>query len=296
VSFVAFVLNAGKPKQKLYVIDQNESGHAGESRTSRGASTTTNLFDLSNRTQQGNMMGRANFINILLVLISIVLATAVPAWAQGAMTSAGQSATDNAMGGPGNPEDMYLTINVDGKVGKSANFAVVNMATNNKDGNVALIMPGAPLTGTYNISNDMGYVSTLNYMPATMTVNTANNLSIPVAGTAAVLGLHDMNVLAQGKGYKMFEFGQVSFFTPNGTAMASRPDRPIRVTYDEDRKMVVIDAYPSFTRLLAGVLKTGDAFPAEAPAVPMESLTTAKSAALGARVGYEKPAYGSPPR
>lgn len=242
------------------------------------------------------MMGRANIIHILLVLISIVLATAAPAWAQGAMTAGGQSATDNAMGNTGNPEDMYLTITVDGMAGSSANFAVMNMATKGKDGKAVLIMPGAPLTGTYNISNDMGYISTLNYMPATMTVNTANNLSVPVAGAAAVMGLHDMNVLAQGKGYKIFEFGQVSFFTPNGTVMASKLDRPIRVTYDEDRKMVVIDAYPSYTRLLAGVLKTGATFQDGAAPVPLESLTTAKSAALGERVGYQKPAYVSPPR
>jgi hypothetical protein len=228
------------------------------------------------------MMGRANFIHILLVLISIVLAMASPAWAQGAMTAGDQSATDNAMGGIGNPDDLYLTIAVDGMAGSSANFAVVNMATKGTDNKAVLIKPGAPLTGTYNISNDMGYISAANYMPATMTVTTANNLSVPVAGASAVLGLHDMKVMAQGTGYKIFQFGQVSFFTPNGTAMITRLDRPVRVTYDEDRKLVVIDAYPPFTRLLAGVLKTGAMFPAEAPPVPMGSLTTAKSAAPGA--------------
>ena len=33
--------------------------------------------------------------------------------------------------------------------------------------------------------------------------------------------------------------------------MAYKLDRPVRVTADEDRKLVVIDAYPSFTRRLA---------------------------------------------
>lgn len=242
------------------------------------------------------MMGRANFIHILLVLISIVLATVAPAWAQGAMTVSGQSATDNAMGSIGNPEDLYLTIAVDGMAGSTVNFAVMNMATKGPGDKAVLIKPGASLTGTYNISNDMGYISTANYMPATMTVSTANNLSVPVAGASAVMGLHDMSVLAQGNGYKIFQFGQVSFFMPNGTAMASRLDRPIRVTYDEDRKMVVIDAYPTYTRLLAGVLKTGATFPTGAPPVPLGSLSTAKSAAMGIRVGYEKPAYVSPPK
>jgi hypothetical protein len=241
------------------------------------------------------MMGRANYIHILLVLISIVLAMAAPAWAQGAMTAGDQSATDNAMGSMGNAEDMYLTIAVDGMSGSTANFAVVNLATKGKGDKAVLIMPGAPLTGTYNISNDMAYISTANYMPATMTVSTVNNLSVPVSGASAVLGLHDMSVLAQGEGYKIFQYGQVSFFMPNGTALTSRLDRPVRVTYDEDRKLVVIDAYPSYTRLLAGVLKTGATFPAGAPPVPLGSLATAKSAALGARVGYEKPAYVSPP-
>lgn len=244
-------------------------------------------------------MERANIISYslaVIALISLVLASAAPAWAQGASTATDQSAFDKGMSGMGKePEDMYLTIAVEGMVGNTVNFAVMNMAMKGKDDKAVLIVPGAPLTGTYNLSNDMGYISTVNYMPATMVVNTASNISIPVAGTSAVMGMHDMKTLAEEKGYKIFQFGQVSFFAPNGTAMTYRLDRPVRVTYDEDRKLVVIDAYPSFTRRLSEVFKTGATFPAGAPQVPLNSLMTAKSAAMAETVGYEMPAYVAPP-
>jgi hypothetical protein len=77
--------------------------------------------------------------------------------------------------------------------------------------------------------------------------------------------------------------------------MAYKLDRPVRVTADEDRKLVVIDAYPSFTRRLTEALRAGTAFPAGAPPVPLNSLTMAKSAAMAETVGYEKPAYVAPP-
>ena len=140
----------------------------------------------------------------------------------------------------------------------------------------------------------MGHISLANFMPATMTVNTANNTSVPVAGTSAVMGLHDMKVLVKEKGYKIFQFDRLSFFLPNGAVMAYKLDRPVRVTADDDRKLVVIDAYPSFTRRLAEALKAGATFPAGAPPVPLNSLTMAKSVAMGVRVGYEKPVSVSP--
>jgi hypothetical protein len=244
-------------------------------------------------------MERANIIRYSLtafVLISIVLAMAMPAWAQGAMTADDQSAWDQSMGGPGKaPEDMYMTIAVDGMIGSTANFAVMNLSMKGADDKAVLIKPGAPLAGTYNTSSDMGYISMANFMPATMTVNTANNTSLPVAEASAVMGLHGMKVLAKEKGYKVFQFDRLSFFMPNGSVLAYKLDRPVRVTSDEDRKLVVIDAYPSFTRRLAEALRTGTTFPAGAPPVPLNSLALAKSAALAEPVGYEKPEYVAPP-
>jgi hypothetical protein len=132
-------------------------------------------------------------------------------------------------------------------------------------------------------------------MPATMMVNARNNISVPVARASAVMGIHDLKTLLKEKSYKIFQFGQVTFFTSNGSAMNYRLDRPVKVIFDEDRKLVVMDAYPSFTRLLADVFRTGTTFPADALPVPLNSLMTAKSAAMAETVGYEKPAYVAPP-
>jgi hypothetical protein len=249
-------------------------------------------------------MERANIIKMglaLIAMVSIMLALAAPALADDYTKAgdrpSGDKGKGDRMGRMGHePKDVYMTIAVDGMTGNTATFAVMNMAMKGKEDKAVLIMPGGPLTGTYNTSNDMGYISTANFMPATMTVNTANNTSIPVAGASAVVGMHDMKVLTKEKGYKVFQFGEVSFFTPNGTATTYKLDKPVRVTYSEDRKMVVIDAYPSFTRQMSEAFGTGATFPSGAQPVPLNSLMTAKSAAMAETVGYEKPAYVAPPK
>jgi len=250
----------------------------------------------------GIQMERAIIIRYGLAafaLIALALAATAPAWGQGAATASGQSSPSNGIGGVGGtgnePTDVYLTIAVEGMAGRTANFAVMNSVLQGKDGRAVLVKTGAPLTGTYNVTTDMGYVSTVNFMPATTTTDTVKNISVPVAGASAVLGLHDMTILAKEKGYKVMQFGQASFFTPNGSAMAYQLDRPVRVTYDEDRQLIVIDAHPSFTRQLAAVFGTGATFPAGALPVPLSSLMTAKKAALGEKAGYEKPVYVAPP-
>ena len=99
-------------------------------------------------------MERANIIRCSLAafaLVSIVLAMAVPAWAQGAMTADDQSAWDQGLGDTGKaPEDMYMTIAVDGITGSTANFAVMNLSMKGTDDKAVLIKPGrhlrAPIT------------------------------------------------------------------------------------------------------------------------------------------------------
>ncbi|HEY3273038.1 MAG TPA: hypothetical protein VGJ92_04705 [Methanocella sp.] len=70
---------------------------------------------------------------------------------------------------------------------------------------------------------------------------------------------------------------------------------PRNASYSRDRKLVVIDAYPSFTRRMSEAFSAGDTFPAGAPPVSLNSLTMAKSASTAETVGYEKPAYVAPP-
>lgn len=247
-------------------------------------------------------MERTNIIRTglaLIAMVSIVLAMAAPAMADHYAGSGDRSYMDKGkydrMDGMRKAhKDIYMTIAVDGMTGETATFSVMNMAMG-KDDKGILIKPGAPLTGTYNTSNDMGYISTANFMPVTMVIDTANETAIPVAGASAIMGMHDMKVLSKEKDYKVFQFGKVSFMTPDGNTMTYKLDKPVRVTYSEDRNMVVIDAYPTFTRRMAEAIGTGATFPADAEPVPLSSLKTTKPGDKAEQVSYEKPAYVAPP-
>lgn len=247
-------------------------------------------------------MERANIIRMVLALIgmiSIVLAMAVPAVANGYDKADDSYKDDKGKDyGKGRMKkahpDVYMTIAVSGMTGDTATFTVTDMAMKGKDDKAVIIKPGAPLMGTYNTSNDMGYVSTAGFMPATMTINTVKDTSIPVAGASAIMGMHDMKVLAKAEDYKVFQFGKVSFYTPDGNMTTYKLDKPVRVIYSEDRKMVVIDAYPTFTRQMSEAIGAGT-FPSDAPPVPFSKLKIEKKAAAAEKVGYEKPAYVPPP-
>jgi hypothetical protein len=245
-------------------------------------------------------MERANIIKISLALITAiltVLAMAAPAMADHYSGAGDRCSWDKyKYDRMGKEKDVYMTIAIDGRTDNTTSFTVTDMAMKGKMDKAVLIKPGAPLTGTYNTSNDMGYISTASFMPATMIIDAVNNTSIPVAGGSAVMGMHDMKVLAKEKDYKVFQFGMVSFYTPDGNATTYQLERPVKVTYSGDRKMVVIDAYPSYTKAMAEALGAGATFPADAPPVPLNSLMTAKSAVTAQTVGYEKPAYVPPPK
>ena len=189
----------------------------------------------------GIQMERANIIKISLALIamaSIMLAFSAPALADQYAGDSDKPSMDKGkydrMGKE--PKDVYMTIAVDGMTDNTATFSVMNMAMKGKEDKAVLIMPSAPLTGTYNMTNDMGYISTASFMPATITIDTMNKTSVPVAGASAVMGMHDIKVMAKDKDYKVFKFGEVSFLTPNGTAKNYKLDKPVRVIYSRGQE------------------------------------------------------------
>jgi hypothetical protein len=238
-----------------------------------------------------------------IAVVAVLLATIAPALAAdpapaGSSYAQGKGMSDHwgRMGRMGHmAKDVYTTIAVDGMSGDTATFSVMDMAAKGKEGNAVLITPKAPLAGTYNTSNDMGYISTADFMPATITVDTADKTSIPVAGASAVMGIGDIKVLTREKGYHVFQYSNVSFFLPNGSTMAYKLDKPVRCTFEKDREMMVIDGYPSYTKTLSDVLGAAGTFPADTPPMPLTSLVAAKKAVTVVPVTYEKPAYVAPP-
>jgi hypothetical protein len=235
----------------------------------------------------------------LIAVVTIMLAMAAPAVANDYDKAGGKYMGDKGYDGKidrmkkAHP-DVYMTIAVTGMTGDTASFSVANMAMIGKEDTGVLITPSTPLTGTYNTSNDMGYISTAGLMPVTMTIDTMDKTTVPVAGASAIMGMHDMKVLARQKDYKLFQFGKVSFLTSSGNMTTYKLDKPVRVTYSEDRNMVVMDAYPTFTKRMSEALATTP-FSSTAPPIPLSSLKEKKSAAMPERVDYQKPEYVAPP-
>ncbi|HUL62544.1 MAG TPA: hypothetical protein VLT35_05730 [Methanocella sp.] len=192
-------------------------------------------------------------------------------------------------------KEVYVTIAVDGMSGDTAPFSIMDMAAPGKEDMAVLIRPNATLAGMYNTSADMGYISTANLMPMTITVDTAARTAIPVAGASAVMGIGDMRVLTREKGYHVSEYGNVSFYLSDGSTKAYTLDKPVRCIYSKDRNLVVIDGNPSYTKALSDALGAGQKFPADAAPVPLASVVSAKKAATAVPVAYTKQAYGAPP-
>lgn len=196
------------------------------------------------------------------------------------------------------PKDIYMAVTPGGLTGDSATFTVNGIGMMGKDDMAFVATFGTPLTGTYNTTSDMGYISTANFLPATLVVDTATNTSMPVAGSSAIIGLHGIKTLVKEKDYKVSQFSAVSVYTPGGTVKFFKLERPVKVTFSMDRKMIVIDAYPSFTRSMASMFSGTGAtmFVAGQQPVTIAGLMAADRTATAETIGYESPAYVEPPR
>jgi hypothetical protein len=275
-------------------------------------------------------MVRVKMLSLLTVsvILAVVMAVgAVPAVADDSSYTGGDSSMDKGMYdkdkygtdrdkcycGPGEkmrgdrmgyermhkaPKDIYMAVTAGGLTGDTATFGVNSIGMMGKDDMAVVATPGAPLTGTYNVSSDMGYISTASFLPATFVVDTASNTSMPVAGSSAIIGLHGIKTLTKEKGYKVAQFSSVSVYTPGGTVKFFKLDRPVKVTHSMDRKMIVIDAYPSFTKRMSSVFSSsgGMAFTASDQSVTIASLMAADRTATAETIGYEVPAYVEPPK
>lgn len=164
-----------------------------------------------------------------------------------------------------------IPITVTGMADNSATFTVQNMAIGGKKGKVMVITLDRPLTGKYNMTKDMAYVSTGDMaMDSTgmggmsIRVDTPKNATIPVAGASAILGLSDIRIEYMGKDYTVATFSKLSVYLPDGKVKTYHLEKPVKVVKSKERKSVAWDAYPGFTRALEDALKGGATFPADA--------------------------------
>lgn len=164
-----------------------------------------------------------------------------------------------------------IPITVTGTSDSSTTFTMQGMAVEGRKGKVMVVTLDKPLTGKYNMTSDMAYVSMgdmamdqMGMGGMNIRVDNASNSTLPVAGASAVLGLSDIRVEYKGRDYTIASFGKMSVYLPDGTVRSYDLEKPVKVIKSKERKTVVWDAYPGFTKALGDALKGGTTFPADA--------------------------------
>jgi len=189
-----------------------------------------------------------------------------------------------------------IPITITGTSSDSAKFTINKMAIEGKKGKVMVVTPDTPLSGSYNMSHDMAYISMgamgMGHMGVegmNIRVDSVNNSSIPVAGASAVLGLSDFRIECKGKDYTIATFSKMSVYLPDGSVKSYNLSKPVKVIKSRERKMAVWDAYPAFSKALGDALKGGATFPASASPLKMANYDTAVSGSVEQTIGEAKP-------
>lgn len=166
---------------------------------------------------------------------------------------------------------VNIPITVTGTSDNTATFTLQSMAFEGKKGKVMVVTLDKPLTGKYNMTSDMASISTgdmaMDHMGMggmNIRVDNASSSTLPVAGASAVLGLSDIRIEYKGKDYTIASFGKMSVYLPDGTVRSYDLEKPVKVIKSKERKTVVWDAYPGFTKAIGDALKGGATFPADA--------------------------------
>lgn len=182
--------------------------------------------------------------------------------------------------------DIVKTIT--GTSGDHVTFNVPAMAVKGKEGEVATFTFPTPLEGSYNTSADMGYISTRNAKTSDIAIRPFANATLNVAGASAVMSMRGIKVLLKEDDLFVFEFHKIGMYLPDGKGREYKLEKPIKVIYSKDRKMLVIDAYPGLTGSMSGAF-TGATFPSDARPVLVRDIAIAEMSGESMRAGHMRP-------
>jgi hypothetical protein len=214
-----------------------------------------------------------------LAVMGILAAAALPAASQNTDT---MSASDMAnMANMMMPRAVMMTISAGSMSGGNVTYSVpygakVYQMDDKAIGAVATY--NKPLMGMCNVTTGIGMISFDNALPATATIDYANNTAIPVAGANAVVALQDFKMLGagKGKGDYDFQFGTVTVYLPDGTAKTMKLDKPVKMSMSMDKMKLMITGNPTMANMMAGLLKSGATFPAGATPVKVSDILATK--------------------
>lgn len=154
-------------------------------------------------------------------------------------------------------------------------FQVPAMAIMGKDDGVASVTFATPLKGGYDLTIDAGFMSLMGADTADIALRPMSNATLNVAGASLVTTLLDVNVLQKDKDMVTMEYRKLGIYRPDGSGFMFKLDKPVKAIYVKDRKMLMVDAYPSLTITL-GYYLTDAMFPADAPPVLISDIKKAE--------------------
>lgn len=169
-------------------------------------------------------------------------------------------------------------------------FSITEMAIEGEDGKAAVFSFDKPLQGVYDMSDDMAYISTANFMSGLVRMGNVDNLTLNTSGSSSIIKMEDVRMLYKGDDYKLMEFDEIYVTTPDGQMKELNLEKPVTMLYSENRKLVVIDAYPTFTQSLAESFQgTGGQQTFGVNQVSLSGLQMSEKNAQEKTVAYKKP-------
>ena len=213
-------------------------------------------------------------ILVVTVLVVFLLAMAPPAYSDAGSRWRSDEQGYGKMGH--RIKSIEIPITVTGTSGNTTSFTFSTAAMAGKRGKAGVVTLDKPLTGSYDMGNDMAYISTKGIDGMNIRVDSAPNATLPVAGASAILGIGKIETEYREGGLSVSEFHRFSVHLPDGTVKAYELEKPVRVIKDKERKTMVWDAYPGFTDALKGALSGGATFPADAAPMKVGDLVKAE--------------------
>lgn len=171
--------------------------------------------------------------------------------------------------------DMVKTVTdvTDGNI----MFQIPSIAVTGKEGKVYTMTFPTPPTGAYSLKYGAGYVSMQGVNSADVAVRPMNNATLGIADTSMVVSMKDIKVLMDDRDTFVFEYGKIGIMLPDGTAKVYSLDKPVRMTFSKDRKIMMIDAYPSYGDILSYAYTNMAKFPADAQPLSIQDMRNAES-------------------
>jgi len=225
-----------------------------------------------------NHLRRAIAAGVIVALLLAILPAA-------ALYDAGDKMRDKGMGdmkGDRMGKTMHDIERIDivktftGMQNNTLLFQVPTVAIQGKeDDGVATITFSSPLRGGYDMAIDAGFMSMRGADTADITMRPMGNATLNLAGASMVTSLMDVKVVNSDRDTLMLEYRKIGLYRPDGQGFFFMLDKPVKAIYMKDRKILMVDAYPSLT-LTLGYYLSDAMFPADMPPMKIADIKSAE--------------------